>query len=71
MRATISFTLPEEQQEFEMSTKGILYSIVLSDLDNYLRSKIKHSQLSTDAYEAYADARRTLRDLASDRKIEV
>lgn len=46
MEATLKFTLPEERQEFEMATNGPKYKAVLWQLDQYLRSQIKHADLS-------------------------
>lgn len=42
MKATLTFSLPEDQEDFEYAQKGALYSFVLDDLDDWLRSKYKY-----------------------------
>lgn len=42
---TITFSVPEEQIELDTALKAIDYSIVVEDLDNWLRSKHKYENL--------------------------
>jgi len=42
MKATLEFTLPEEREEFEMTNKAVDYYSQLHEIDNYLRSLLKH-----------------------------
>jgi len=60
MQAQLIFNLPEEQEEFEMASNAIKYSIVLSDIDNYLRSKIKYTDLTDEQYKVYEEVREQL-----------
>jgi hypothetical protein len=41
-KAYLSFNLPEENEEFYYAQKGIVYSIAISDLDNWLRDLSKY-----------------------------
>ncbi len=42
MRATLSFKLPEEQEEFDMAMQAASLNAALDKLDNSLRSVTKH-----------------------------
>ena len=42
MKATLEFSLPEEREEFEMTNKAGDYYSQLFEIDNYLRSLLKH-----------------------------
>ena len=42
MKATLEFNLPEEREEFEMTNRALDYYSQLSNIDNYLRSILKH-----------------------------
>ena len=39
--------MPEEKEELHYALKGISYSIVIDDLDNWLRSKVKYEDQET------------------------
>lgn len=50
MEATITFTLPDEQQEFEQASRGGALAGILFDIDQELRSMEKYQnkvQIST------------------------
>jgi hypothetical protein len=41
-KATLSYDLPEEQTDFDMATHATDMWVILSDLDNELRSHLKY-----------------------------
>lgn len=41
-KATLTFNLPEERDEFNTANKAVDMSIVLSEFDNYLRGILKY-----------------------------
>lgn len=58
MKGTLSFTLPEEQEEFETAQKGWKYLAALDEMDEWLRSELKYKELTAatrDAYQACRD----------------
>ena len=57
MKAILKFEIPEEREEFELACNAVKYSIVLSDIDNYLRGKLKHAELTDEQYKVYEDVR--------------
>lgn len=71
MRATLSFNLPEERDEFNLANNGSLYSVVLHDIDQHLRAKLKYETLSENDYKIYEELRSKLHSLASDYGVSI
>jgi hypothetical protein len=69
--ATLTFTLPEEQEEFYLAAKGADWRIVLEDMDNYLRGRLKHEDVSEDVAVALDAARERLYTLVADRGLSL
>ena len=66
-RITMSFNLPEEREEYELAYKGIKYSIVIDEFDNWLRSILKYNESKTEAEIAiYQECRDKLHELKRD-----
>jgi hypothetical protein len=63
MKATLSFKLPEENEEFQLAQNGMHYSNVIDELDNFLRSKLKYETLSEIESEVYKAVRDKLWEL--------
>ena len=51
MKAVLEFDLPEEQEEYKLHMEGPKYSLVLYDLDNFLRNKYKYEDQETITIE--------------------
>lgn len=49
MKAILKFDLPEDTVEFHSAVNGGDALAVLAELDNYLRSKVKHADDDTPA----------------------
>ena len=60
----IEFNLPEEREELQWAMKGIHYSIALDNIDNYLRSKLKYTELTEIQAEIYQE----IRDMVNDER---
>jgi len=71
MKAILEFNLPEDQQEFDLATKGMKFWSILWELDQSLRSKTKYApdDLPQDKYDAYQEIREELRELMSENMI--
>jgi len=71
MKAILEFNLPEDQQDFELATKGLKFWSILWDLDQSLRAKTKYASddLPQDKYDAYQEIRDELRELMSENMI--
>lgn len=49
MKATLRFTLPEEQAEFNDAVNGGKWKLVLQELDDDLRTSIKYNPKKYDS----------------------
>ena len=65
MKATITFILPKDQEEYDNAYKANGMAAVLDEMDNWLREKNKYQSdsFSNEALAAYQDARDTLLEL--------
>ena len=46
MKAILEFNLPEDKEEFNIASKAMEWSILVWDIDQMLRSKIKNGNTS-------------------------
>jgi hypothetical protein len=69
--ATLTFTLPDEQEEFYHAAKGADWRCALEDMDAYLRSRLKHEDLSEDADKALDAARQKLHEFLAERGLSL
>jgi len=71
MKAILEFNLPDDQQDFDLATKGLKFWNILWELDQSLRSKTKYApdDLPQDKYDAYQEIREELRELMSNNNI--
>jgi len=71
MTATLTFSLPEEQEEFYLAAKGADWRMVVEDLDAHLRSRLRHEDLSEDVHAALDRARTHLYELLEGRQLSL
>jgi hypothetical protein len=69
--ATLTFTLPEEQEEFDRAAKGSDWRMVVEDTDGWLRSKLKHDDLTPEQDAAYEEARKYLFSILEERGLQL
>jgi hypothetical protein len=69
--ATLTFTLPEEQEEFDRAVKGSDWRMVVEDLEAHLQSRLKHEDLSEDVHAALDRARTHLYELLEGRQLSL
>jgi hypothetical protein len=69
--ATLTFTLPEEQEEFYHAAKGAEWRCVLEDMDAHLGSRLKHEDLPEDVDAALDAARQHLHALVAERGLSL
>jgi len=62
MKTTLQFTA-EEQEELNMCLKGWRYHCVIWDLQQFIRTQMKHGDLSDIQYVCYETIRTKLYDL--------
>lgn len=62
-KAILEFDLPEETIEYRLAVNAGNYHAVLWDIDQYLRSKLKYGELTSEQYDALDKTREELHDL--------
>jgi hypothetical protein len=71
MKATLTFTLPEEEHEYTNAVEGAKMRSILWDVDQWLRSKMKYEELSDGQYDAFKETRDHLRRLLIEENIDL
>ena len=71
MTATLTFALPEEQEEFYHAAKGADWRCALEDMDGYLRGRLKHEELTPDEAKALEESRQKLHEFLSERGLSL
>ena len=71
MTATLTFTLPEEQEEFDRAVQGGNWRMVVEGLDAHLRSRLRHEDLPDEVHAALDRARTHLYGLLEERGLSL
>ncbi len=72
MKAVLKFSLPEDQEDFDLAVHGGKWMSACWDLDQHLRSRLKYEQgLSEDACKALEETRDKLREILTDYNLEL
>ena len=71
MKATITFTLPDEEDEYRNAIEGAKMRVILWDVDQFLRAKMKYEELSDGQYDAFKETREHLRRLLIEENIDL
>ena len=74
MKATLEFNLPEDQDDFELATKGGKWYSIVWEMDQWLRTQYKYmpdEEYSEDRYNAYVEAREKLFELMKENGVNL
>jgi hypothetical protein len=71
MKATITFSLPEEDHEYRNAVDGAKMRSILWDIDQWLRAKLKYEDLTDGEYDAFKQTREELRKLLIEENIDL
>lgn len=71
MKVTLEFNLPEEHEELKECQCGPTYRAVLHDLDNYMRTELKHGDHSNPVHLTIEGVRDKLYDLLNDQGVTI
>jgi hypothetical protein len=63
MKAKITFNLPDEESEFKDAINGNAYKAVIWEIDQYLRSQLKHEEMSDETSERVLQIRHELHSI--------
>ena len=69
MKARLTFELPEEQEEFNDAVNGNAFKAVIWELDQYMRSQLKHGDLPDDVHDKVQEIRDQLHSILDDNKV--
>jgi len=74
MKAILEFNLPEDQDNFELATKGGKWYSVVWEMDQWLRTQYKYmpdAEYSEDKYNAYYEARLKLNEIINENGVNL
>jgi hypothetical protein len=69
MKAQLTFKLPEEQEEFNDAVNGSAFKTAIWELDQYMRSQLKHGELPDDVHDKVQEIRDQLHSILDDNKV--
>jgi hypothetical protein len=69
MKAQLTFNLPEEQEEFQDAVNGNAFKAVIWELDQWMRSQLKHGDLPDDVHDKVQEIRDQLHTILNDNKV--
>ena len=55
MKAILEFNLPEDKEEFDVSSRGMDWALLAWDIDQFIRNKIKYEQDRDDVLQLVRD----------------
>ena len=73
MKATLEFNLPDDSEDFNIALDGSKWAYIVWQLDQYLRSQIKHPAegMSDDTYKAFDETRDKLYELLNEEGLKL
>ena len=69
MKAILEFNLPEDEEQFNVASKGMEWALVVWDIDQLLRNKLKHGA-PTHHVHLLEELRDTLNNLVEDKGLQ-
>ena len=69
MKAKLIFNLPEEQEEFNDAVNGSAFKTAIWELDQYIRSQLKHGVLPDDVHDKVQEIRDQLHSILDDNNV--
>ena len=73
MKAILEFELPENEVDFNLALDGSKWAYVVWQLDQHLRSQVKHPHegMSDDTYKAFDETRDKLYELLNEEGLKL
>lgn len=69
MKVIFEFNKPEDNEDLAIHMKAIEYHIVIYELDNYLREKLKYEELTEEQNKLVSEIRNKLTELRNENGI--
>ena len=67
MKAILEFNLPEDEEQFNVASKGVDWALTVWDIDQLLRKKLKYEEHVRDTRNTLEELRKTLNEMLADR----
>ena len=67
MKAILEFNLPADKEEFDVASRGMDWALVVWDIDQLLRKKLKYGTLLPNTTAELEEIRDTLNEMLADR----
>ena len=67
MKAILEFNLPEDEEQFNAANKGMEWALVVWDIDQLLRKKLKYGNLLPNTRAELEEIRDTLNEMLIDK----
>lgn len=71
MKAILEFNLPEDQHEHQDALRGWEWKWALTEVVDYLRNQIKHTDNSADEYRAFERTRERISEILEERGLDL
>lgn len=71
MKASLHFKLPEERADLDDAVNAQKFKSVISELDNWLRGKIKYEDLPEQESNAYQKARDKIHEFLNEEDLSL
>ena len=66
MKATLEFTLPDEEAEYRIATKARMYHSALCEVSNAVRTRLKYGNLGDEVNTVLRELQQLLWDSTTD-----
>ena len=70
MKAILEFNLPEEEEQFNVASKGMDWALIVWELDQTLRNKLKYGDLLPNTRAELEEIRNTLDEMLIERGLQ-
>ena len=70
MKAILEFELPEDKEHFDVASRSIDWALVVWDMDQMMRQRLKYTELTNDSRKVIEDLRSTLNDMLINRGLQ-
>jgi len=70
MKAILEFELPEDKEHFDVTSRSMDWALVVWDMDQMMRQRLKYAELTNDSRKVIEDLRSTLNDMLINRGLQ-
>lgn len=71
MKASLSFSLPEDEEEFDNARNGTKYRSLIEAVEGYVTAQMKHGDIDDGERAAYTDVLSQIEGIAEDMGLEL